>query len=592
MSEPITVTQIQNVCQGYNKADKSGWPKDKDGKIIKTYACPTKDDPKKICNLELEDVCNFGYGGKPWCKYDSDKKTCDISCTGRIAAQPNDAKCTTETAKARQVMMPDPNNKGKYLLDENGCYKMKWECVDCTTINDENFCTNNGCFWYSVDTSTSKNKNPGDANNKCHDTVSDIPISGTSDACKPTTAKEATDDAANIAKSMGMSQECKLEADSAAASFQESAAGSALFAKVSESVSGTAQAAHMTSSGCGNQIAQLNDFESNKNNAQCSMNSVTNKQTLDVTNKQNISFKTVPNPADTAIAQEIITLCSNSPSAALKDNGICAHATSLLEQIINAGSINIDNSTIENKIDNTLTSSAQLSSESASQVAASFNEQVKQAAANAIKQTLGTDALPTNTKQLIDQKTKDNQQTINDAINNVISNSTVSQGADQALIFESTGPITIKDSTIEQDFVLKMSADSLTRSATSIGMKIASSIINDVSSDASDDNKVNGQDDLAKALGDANAKAIAATMAGSKMSVTQMIIMGVILLAVIGGGIFTAHKQGQAGAAGGAQAMAKARKMQMIIYGIMVLFVITIILVSYFWIKGFFSKKK
>ena len=585
MSGPITFAQIQNMCQGYNKADKSGWPKDKDGNIIKQYACPTKDEPKKVCNLEVGDVCNFGYGGKPWCKYDSDKKTCDISCTGRIASQSNDAKCSGNQ-KARQVMTPDPTKKGKYVLDENGCYKMTWECVECGTQKDETSCSNNGCFWYEVD--KSKNKTPGDANMKCHDTVSDIPISGTSDACKPTTSQEAADDAANIAKSMGMSKECKQEADSAAASFQESAAGSALFAKVSESVSGTAQASHMTSSGCGNQIAQLNDFESNKNNAQCSMNSVKNQQTLNVKNRQNISFKTLPNPADTAIANEIITLCANSPSAALKDNGICAHANSLLEQIINAGSINIDNSTIENKINNTLTSSTQLSSESASQVAASFNDQVKQAATNAIKQTLGTDALPTNTKQLIDQKTKDNQQTINDAINNVISNNNISQGADQALTFESVGPITIKDSNIGQDFVLKMSADSLTRSATSIGMKIASSIVNDASSDASDDNKVNGQDDLAKALGDANAKAIAATMAGSKMSVTQMIIMGVILLAVIGGGIFTAHKQGQAGAAGGPQAMAKARKTQVIIYGIMVLFVITIILVSYFWIKGFF----
>ena len=523
-------TTISNTCQGWQ--DKTNWTKDKipsypdSGK----YPCPTSSNKDEMCDFTIADICAFDTK----CQYNPTDQSCKISCASRYPPK------TCPTGQSALGTLGT-------TVDNFGCLPITYgECGVCNAKTTQDACTGEkGCVW--------DNKT-----NKCTNLQDETPINSSKlsvdsaiSACKPLTNDQVKSKASDIAKAMGMDDKCKQEADTIAASYCQTAQASAPFIRGSESVSGTATASHMSSSGCGNIIAQMQDYETNTTSMACAMSGSTANSNVSIRSNQTINISTLPATTaelDAAVKlMQIASACTSPAAATLVDS-----ATSIAKTITNR-STTITNSKITNTYVGNITATVTSDASTTSAVTAAFKAQVSSTAEQSLKQTLGVNSLPTNTKQLIDSHVKDNSQAISTAVSESISNNNASVGANQEINIKSAGAITITDSTISNDMVITMIAATASKAATGLGMQIATEIINTVQQGIDTGNKVAGLDDLTAALGKANSDAIKAT-AGSNNTL-YMIIGGILLLVVLGSAGGYAYKNRDKFSSGGKGSM-------------------------------------
>ena len=432
-----------------------------------------------------------------------------------------------------------PDNKGGYILPSpnttllppgQGASKLE---INCNRIPGYIF-SNGECIINSSQTppknATDPKASPG-SNNACPE----LPVSPTSESL------------GSIAEGMGMNQSCDQdETDTQAAGEVSASVNSGFGPKASANASFLANAHHQKTSGCAQRTAQVSSFNSNKNAVACSMVNIDNNTYMNTSEVQNISLNAM------GPSQSMVNLVQNLNQTCIQMEGqlglkglnslipFCSKdsISKLYEEL--SSNITINNAKITNEMRNTGKVQAKTNSDNIQNTAATFVNTVKQATSATLQNMIGSNALPLNTNQLIDQKVLDNQNIINDAITQISQSASLSNQSGQSITMNTTGNIDIENTTIDNNMINNLSASSMVKSATRIGQQIASSIAADMDNTTTNKNTIAGEDAVINALGKANTDAIgelAKIDAGSwnNLYIAIAVIVGII---VIGGGIF------------------------------------------------------
>ena len=344
-------------------------------------------------------------------------------------------------------------------------------------------------------------------------------------------------DAASVAASMGMNQNCTQdETDAQAGGSVEANVSTVPFGPTAEAhASFYANAHHQQTSGCGQRNAQVSNYNSNKNAVACSLVNIDNSASISTSNSQNISFKTDPVPdSEVALVNNLVSLCVNLEASKSGVSIPFCSSDNLKAMLATLDrSINIDNSTITNSLQQTATVQAKTNSDNIQNTAVKFTDSVKQATTANLQNMIGSNALPLNANQLIDQAMTDNQTTINDAITNISQSAKLTSNNNQLIGFESNGPLNITGSNLGNKMITNLNADSMVKSATKIGQQIAGSIMAQMDSTTTDTTKIAGEDAMINALGAANAEGIAAHVSNDGMMIAIVVIIVVCVLASV-----------------------------------------------------------
>jgi hypothetical protein len=341
---------------------------------------------------------------------------------------------------------------------------------------------------------------------------------------------------ADIGAALGMNQTCTTNESDAQAGFEEEANVSGYGVSGEEHASAFANAHHMATSGCANRNAQVSNFNSNKNSVACTLVDTNNSASISTSDSQSIKFKTEPPPdSEVALLNNLVTLCTNLESKGGIPISFCSDDNlKTLTALLNRD-INIDNSTIINNLEQSAKVQAKTNSDNIQNTAATFTDSVKQAITSSLQNMIGSNALPQNSNQLIDQAMTDNQNIINDAITNINQTAQLVANGNQATSFDSNGALNISGSNIGNKMITNLTADSTVKTATRIGQQIAGSIAAQMDNTTSTTNKIAGEDAMINALGAANAEGIAAHVPANNALWWAIVI--IVVVCVIGAAV-------------------------------------------------------
>lgn len=366
-------------------------------------------------------------------------------------------------------------------------------------------------------------------------------LKGWSDCSKDPTPQDVTDSTPALAQSMGLNQECQKTASANASSGEARADASVGFglASASASASFTHDESNMSESGCGQFFVNAGKTIQSMKNLNCTIKNTSCSAQNTVRQVNSISLITQFTDAQ---SNTLINLNNNIASlAALPQTPAIKNVMNLYQNEINniSGSITITNSTISQSAKGSVTTLCSLTDTMSNALKQSSDTIAKAAYDTALTGSFGLTSSDPNIKSVTDNyfsNHSDNTlQTVQDSYNKVAN--TALQG--NTLVINPSGSLTISDSVISQDSIINMAAKGITQSSMTNGITTANKLVQDITSQNT--SKFTGEQlsSLTKALGEANA---AALKAGAPKSILQMIIIGVIAVAVIGaiGGIFVA----------------------------------------------------
>jgi len=383
-------------------------------------------------------------------------------------------------------------------------------------------------------------------------------MSGTTSKCnKPPTIGEVQDKLPETLDAMGFNAECKKRATSAFASGATSANLDTPFGSAGGQASFTAGANDMEESGCGQFLANLNDTSTNLSNINCTIQDNQSKASITQSGTATILLETqAPTPEQLAILDKVregqaknLALAKANYQAYIISPGFSKTNAPFFQKLISdsdaslqetlgkiSPSINIKNSKILNVTDMTLKSEVEMSSTQVAAISENIKAVAKQAAEQKMKQTLGVNALTPNAKQLIKNKIENNTLLQKDSIQSTVKSVSLEQTSDNTIkiINKGGGDLNIENSTISNNLVMDLANKAIMSNGNSAASQVVTEIINDQTSKQISEGKSAGQDDLARELGEANAKAIDSGKV--KMSMGAVIALGLVVLLVLGGG--------------------------------------------------------
>jgi hypothetical protein len=179
------------------------------------------------------------------------------------------------------------------------------------------------------------------------------------------------------------------------------------------------------------------------------------------------------------------------------------------------------------------------------QVVDNFKKAATASATNHIESTLGTGALSPNIKSAISKQINDQTQNYADTVNTTLSNTNVSSSSSDSITFKSSGEIDIENTVIDAETVINMATSSIVKNAAGAGITAATNIINDASDDSDASTQSAGINDLANALGNIQKNQEEGAGGGSGFPWYVYLIIGIIVLGLIGGGMFAIQHSDQ-----------------------------------------------
>ena len=514
-------------------------------------------------------------GTKTYSEIYSSEAKCEASCQGLNDAYFFDFKnsCSPGTSAIRNNNSkhnnPDALESGPYnplYFDGTPCVQTQYICSPSVLqLNSSN------PSGYDVPTPTTFVKqlssSPGQtpdeincnriagyiySNNICKINSNQPPPPGAADpsadpsspgACPKTPAFSSSpgNDASSVAQNMGMNQNCtQNETDAQMGASEEANVTTFPFGPTGEEhASAYANAHHQQTSGCAQRNAQVSTFNSAKSAVACTLVDTSNNATVDMKSKQNITYVTkLPGSAAYALVENLTTLCVENEAKGLSIPFCSTENLALVNKNLDA-SINITESDLLNIMKNSVSVQMKTNSTNIQNTAVTFTDSVKQATTATLTNMIGSNALPLNANQLIDQGITDHQTVINDAITQLSQSVEITDDNVQGITLISAGAINITNSTVDNNMVNNVNASSLVTSATQIGQQIAAEIVAKMNSTDTDSTKIAGEDAMINALGLANAEGIEAHVENNGMIIAIVIIVCVI---VLGGGIFAVIK--------------------------------------------------
>jgi len=357
--------------------------------------------------------------------------------------------------------------------------------------------------------------------------------------------KKFEQDIGKLGEKLGMNQECIKSSKNEFSSFQASGKASllgGLGGSMSMGVSGLKAKDEKFEKGCGNFLMNASNIHILTNNVKCTINNNTSEMQVSSSASAKVKIKTRVSDEAKKMAEDGYTKRHESTlrTLALYDKGdISKSVKSSLDLATKAsakayesaiGTLNMKGVVIKNKIKSTVKvlNVQQLIN---NQEIIEISKKIANAAAHAkLSETAGTNALSTNTKQLITQNINNNEQNITKNIQNVINNTKVSQNADGLIEIISAAGINMKNVVIDQDVCVSMAVEALQASAIDMGVQTATEMTVDAASSSDTTTESAGLNDLAKELAKGNTDAIGTVMEGGSSMGKLIMVVGVVVI--------------------------------------------------------------
>ena len=357
-------------------------------------------------------------------------------------------------------------------------------------------------------------------------------------SCPCPTYQDLSDNTPELAESMGLSDQCVQTASNTNTAAQASITGFSLKLLGGFHGQGSIQTMNdeMTSAGCGDFFLNVQDIVTNNSSIACTLLNASVESSITATANAEIHITTTPlTQIDQRIANNIV---DNITDLAIASGN--AKYTKVIEKtikslcgvlnVITNRTVNLTDVTLENNVNQTINQVSSLTVGQEQSLANDYSNISRASAVQSLQNTLGVRALSPNTRSIVDNKINQNFSNIITNINNIIQTNNVNVSSDGTINISAAGNIDIDSSTISNNIEIEIITQAIQKSAIGQGVDIAATIINEATSDTKSENVSKGIEDLAEALGDANAKAIEAAGVANIMST------GFILMAVFGFG--------------------------------------------------------
>lgn len=348
--------------------------------------------------------------------------------------------------------------------------------------------------------------------------------------------QEVSDKSPELARSMGLNEQCIKTASNTNTAAQGSIAGFSLSFMGGFVGQTSIQTMNdtMSESGCGDFFLNVQEIINNNNSISCTLLNASVESSSTAIANAEINITTTPlTQTDQKIVDNIV---NNITDLAIASGN--AKYTIVIEKtikslcgvlhVITDRTINFTDSRIENTVNQKIKQLSSLTVSQEQSVANNYSNISRVAAVQNLQNTLGVRALSPNTRSVIDNKINENFNNITNNIANIINNNNVNVNSDGSINITSSGNIDIKDTTINNTIEIDIITQAIQKSAIGQGVEIASTIINEATSSATSENVSKGIEDLAIALGEANVKAIEAA------GVASLFSAGFIWIAVCG----------------------------------------------------------
>jgi len=389
-------------------------------------------------------------------------------------------------------------------------------------------------------------------------------MSGATSKCeKNPTVGQVKDKLPETLKAMGFDAECTKRATSAFAAGSASVSADTPLGAAGAQTSFQASANDMAESGCGQFVANLQDVSTRLANLNCTIQDNQSSSSVTQTGTATIRLETqAPTGEQLAILEQAragqqasVDLAKANLSAFLISPGFSESRVPFFQKMIDDSQatlqetlekisppIKIIDSQVLNISNQTLKSEVTMSDTQETQIQEDIKAVATQAAEQKLRQQLGVNALTPNAKQLVKSKVDNNTLLSKQNIQSTIKSVSLVQGQDNEIkiINKGGGALIIEGSTISNNLVQDLVNTAILSNGNSAASQVATEIITEQASKQLSEGKSAGQEDLARELGEANAKAIDANKA--KMSPVALIAFGLLVLLLLGGGGFAIKK--------------------------------------------------
>lgn len=363
----------------------------------------------------------------------------------------------------------------------------------------------------------------------------------------------------NLAKAMGMSQECQKTSEitslnaNAAASAAAGAFGASAEAKMETSMGYETQ--NNMQKGCGQAYGSMQKVYQQQQVMSC--NITTNNSSTDVSssNSNSIIFKTSPlSDLEQKYKAQIIlemskdnltALALTKPNITQKEldflQNLAATRQKNLQAVLDSYSrdINISGSTISQKIDSQIKMSVKLDATARQELAATQSSIADLVTKQHLQTSLGAGAQDAQISSMVSSTQTTNNVFDSETVNQTIQETKAKSINSNTIEITAPNSVNISNTTFDQNIVSSIVVDALFGAAVSQGVVTAQAALNKAAADVASDTKSAGAEALIAAMGKANADAIAlGTSASADSGILAMIIIIVMILG--GGGMFLA----------------------------------------------------
>lgn len=369
---------------------------------------------------------------------------------------------------------------------------------------------------------------------------------------KPLTGQSLKDNTPALANAMGLNQKCKQKADNEFSTGSISGSISVPFAKMSAQAGFTQSDNSMSQDGCGQFFLNAQDMLTSTQNISCTMNKTQSSVTTNASSGATILFDNTWTDAHAAQmaklqkdAQDAYNTLETVTIPMLTLKGV---PQSTLQTLLDSARANIasydpppllvKNSLVKSVSTMNVKTVNDLEQTLKDQIVQNFKDAANASATNHIQSTLGTGALSPDVKSAIAKQIDNQSQTYADTVNTTLSNTNVSATSNNSITFKSSGEINIEDTVIDNETVINMATSAIVKNAAGAGITAATNIINTASSDNDATTKSAGVNDLANALANIQKSQEEAAGGGSGFPWYVYLIIGIIVLGLIGGGMY------------------------------------------------------
>ena len=369
----------------------------------------------------------------------------------------------------------------------------------------------------------------------------------------PLTGQNLKDNTPALAQAMGLNEKCQKKADAEFSTGSISGNLSIPFVNLSAQAGFTQSNSAMAQAGCGQFFLNAKNVNDIMNNMSCTISSNTTTSNTNVQSNASISINV--NVSDEYLAQlaesrnmalkTLNKITTAVTMAQIEKSNLSAEQIEALESSQKAivESLEPPKNIISNvkfnaKAGGQVVTKISINSTQQEQLASDYKSVANAVAQNHIQTHLGDQAMDPNTKNVVKQNINNQTNNLQSNISKAVNSMNLNVNNDSNIVINSNIPIDIENTVFDANALVNIVVNHLTKNAIADGITAANNVLSNASSSTESTTSSAGVDELAKQLANIQKSQETGAGAGSGFPWYVYLIIGIIVLGLIGGGMF------------------------------------------------------